>query len=57
MRTLRAMRLDNTHGHRFSRKGGRHIFFLLHARDDVLALAHEAIASAHVFCHCCATWM
>jgi hypothetical protein len=35
----------------------RHIFFLLHALDDVLALAQEAIASAHVFCHCCATCM
>jgi hypothetical protein len=32
-------------------------FFLLHALDDVLALAQEAIASAHVFCHCCATCM
>ena len=32
-------------------------FFLLHALDDVLALAQEAIASAHAFCHCCATCM
>jgi hypothetical protein len=54
---LFAIGRSELHGHRFSRMGGRHNFFLLHALEDVLALAQEAIASAHVFCHCCATCM
>ena len=46
---LFAIGRSELHGHRLSRKGGAISFFLLHAPDDVLALAQEAIASAHVF--------